>query len=116
MKRRTLLIALVVAAVSAPAVVGVGSGAAATDKMVVKVPEGAAPPVAGTGLGTKEALDDPRCNTGDQYSVYGRWDTSTVGAGPYCVRPFEDGEDNGGATAKGVTADSIKIVAVIPAG
>ncbi len=31
-----------------------------------------------------------------------------------CTRPFEKGEDNGGATAQGVTKDSILVVALIP--
>ena len=30
------------------------------------------------------------------------------------MRPFKAGEDNGGATSKGVTKDSIKVVAVLP--
>ena len=36
----------------------------------------------------------------------------TVGTGPVCVRPFKDGESNGGATSRGVTAKTITIVAV----
>ena len=34
--------------------------------------------------------------------------------GPLCVRPFKKGDDNGGATSNGVTATSIKLVAVLP--
>ena len=98
----------------ASALLGTGAGHAATEEVVVKPPQGAAKPVSGTGMGTQAALDDPRCNTAEAYSVYGRWDFSTVGTGPFCVRPFEDGEDNGGATSRGVTADAVKIVAVLP--
>ena len=32
---------------------------------------------------------------------------------PPCVQPVQDGDDNGGSTTRGVTADSIKIVAYI---
>ena len=59
-------------------------------------------------------MDDPRCNTGADYGVYGRWNTASVGTGPACVKPFKEGDKNGGATAPGVTADSVKVVAVMP--
>jgi hypothetical protein len=108
-------VAILAVAVCLPAALVAGPGLAAdSSKVVVKPPTGAAKPVAATGMGTPAAMDDPRCNVGDAYGVYGRWDTSTVGSGPGCVRPFEDGEKNGGATAKGVTGDSVKVVAVIP--
>ena len=77
-------------------------------------PDGAAKPVPGTGIGTDAAMDAERCNTGAQYGVYGRWDSSSIGMGPLCVRPFESGDDNGGGTSKGVTATAIKLVAVLP--
>ena len=102
-----------VIAVCMPAAVGLSGASAASS--TVKPPEGAAKPVAGTGMGTKAAMDDPRCNVGDAFGVYGRWNTSTVGTGPACVLPFKEGDKNGGATAQGVTADSVKVVAVIPA-
>ncbi|HXY94582.1 MAG TPA: hypothetical protein VEP49_19125, partial [Acidimicrobiia bacterium] len=105
----------VVVALFGLAVVGARSGhAAGTDVVVVKPPKGAAQPVPGTGIGTKAALDDPRCHTGAQYGSYGKWDSSYVGGGPICVRPFAAGENNGGATSPGVTAKSIKVVAVLP--
>ena len=97
----------------ASAVVG-ADGDAASTAVVVTPPDGAGKPVPGTGIGTKAAMDDERCNTGAQYGVYGRWDSSSVGMGPLCVRPFEAGDDNGGATSQGVTATSIKLVAVLP--
>ena len=37
-----------------------------------------------------------------------------VGGGPFCVSPWAKGNDNGGATAPGVTATEVKIVAYIP--
>jgi hypothetical protein len=106
-------VAIAVVAASATLVAGQAS-AAGTDVVVVKPPKGAAQPVPGTGIGTKAAMDDPRCRTGAQYGVYGKWDSSSTGGGPICVRPFKAGENNGGATSPGVTATSIKIVAVLP--
>ena len=104
-------------AVCLPAALMAGTGYAAdsSDKVVVKPPKGAGAGRRGPGMGTPAAMDDPRCNVGDAFGAYGRWNTSTVGTGPACVRPFKEGEKNGGATAQGVTADSVKVVAVIPA-
>lgn len=113
-RRLKVTVAAVAVAVCAPTVLSAGPGHAAADKVVVKPPEGAAKPAPGTGMGTRAALDDPRCNTGEAYSVYGRWDLASVGSGPFCVRPFEEGEDNGGATSRGVTVDAVKLVAVLP--
>jgi hypothetical protein len=101
-------------ALCASVVVGSGTGHAGTGAVVVKPPKGAAMPVAATGIGTKAAMDDPRCRTGEQYGVYGKWDSAFVGGGPLCVKPFEEGDDNGGATYKGVNKDTIKVVAVLP--
>ena len=93
------------------------TAAAAADgtKMIVKIPKGAATPVPGSGIGTAAAIHASRCNTSNpDYGVYGRWNASTEGSGPVCVRPFKEGESNGGATAQGVTKDKISVVAVIP--
>jgi hypothetical protein len=103
-----------IAALCVPFALNAANGSAAVHRAAVETPAGAAKPVPGSGMGTLAALDDARCNTGAQYSVYGRWDTSSVGAGPFCVRPFADGEDNGGATATGVTADAVKVVILLP--
>jgi len=108
-------VAVFAVAVCLPAALIAGPGFAAdSTKVVVQPPKGAAKPVPGSGMGTQAALDGPRCNTGDAYGVYGRWNSATVGGGPACVRPFAAGEKNGGATAQGVTATSVKVVAVIP--
>jgi hypothetical protein len=80
----------------------------------VKPPTGAAAPVAASGIGTAAALKNPRCNTGEQYGVYGRFDSTFVGGGAVCVKPWKDGADNGGATSPGVTKDAITVVAVVP--
>jgi hypothetical protein len=109
--RRIFAIAIVSASVALTA----GHGYAVGPNVVVaKPPKGAAKPVPGTGIGTQAAMEDPRCRTGAQYGVYGKWDTSFVGGGPPCVRSFKQGESNGGATTPGVTAKSIKLVAVLP--
>jgi hypothetical protein len=100
---------VVVAVVVAVGVHSVQAGGAA------KVPPGAAKPVAATGIGTKAALENPRCNTDDpRFGVYGRFDSTVRGGGPICVKPWKDGADNGGATAIGVTKDTVTVVAVVP--
>jgi hypothetical protein len=112
--RKATLAIFAVAACLPAAALTAGAGYAADSKSSVKPPTGALKPVPATGMGTPAAMDDPRCNVGAAYGVYGRWNTGTIGTGPACVRPFKEGEKNGGATAKGVTADSVKVVAVIP--
>ena len=68
------------------------------------VPAAAGKSNSAAGIGTKAALDNPNCDpdTGRVAIPY-QWP-------PPCVKPFKDGGDNGGATAQGVTADSIKVV------
>src|SRR5262245_20176119 len=69
------------------------------------------------GIATAAAMNDPRCHTGAGFSVYGNWDTTTVGGsgqGPVCVKKWQDGADNGGATATGVTKDKVVVAAIIP--
>ena len=46
--------------------------------------------------------------------MYGRFNSTVVGGGPICVKPWKDGADNGGATSPGVTKDTITVVAVVP--
>ncbi len=67
---------------------------------------GAAKPPKGSGLGTTAALENPKCNA-DAVEGYGVFSFTTMNSGPYCVAPAPD--DNGGATARGVTADTIKV-------
>jgi len=55
-------------------------------------------------IGTKAALQNPACDP-----ETGRIRFPTLAA-PQCVKPWKDGADNGGATAQGVTKDSIKVV------
>jgi hypothetical protein len=61
------------------------------------------PPVPAAGVGSKAALNSPECGPDGTLAI------------PYptrvpCVRPFKDGENNGGATSMGVTRNSVKIV------
>ncbi|HXY94173.1 MAG TPA: hypothetical protein VEP49_16970 [Acidimicrobiia bacterium] len=62
----------------------------------------------GAGVGTKAALGSPNCD-----QATGKIKLQFYGAPP-CVRPWTDGSDNGGATAQGVTAKSIKVVVLVP--
>ena len=76
-------VAIFAVAVCLPTALTAGTSFAAdSTKVVVQPPKGAAKPVPGTGMGTQAAIDDPRCNTGAAYGVYGRWDTAVVGGGP----------------------------------
>ena len=61
-------------------------------------------------MGTKAALENPKCNA-DAVEGWGTFSFVTVNGGPFCVVPAP--ADNGGATARGVTADSIKVVVVL---
>jgi hypothetical protein len=87
--------ALVVAACAMPALAT--SATAATGK--------AGPQVAGVGIGSKAALAQQTCDPTTKRTNY-----SAAGTGPLCVNPWPDGKDNGGATAPGVTKDSVKVV------
>ena len=78
-------------------------------------PAGAGPPVAASGMGTQAALDNPRCRHDDpKYGPYGHFDSTEIGGGPVCVKAWKAGANNGGATAQGVTAKKITVVALVP--
>ena len=69
---------------------------------------GTGPQPKGLGLGSEAALRQSTCNPNGHTSfVY-------VGAGPFCVNPWPDGKDNGGATAPGVTGTEVKVVVYYP--
>ena len=88
-----------VVAVVAVVVISATGAAAATS--VVSKP---GPPVPGTGVGTKAALAGPNCDATTGTVKFDR------GTSLPCVVRFKAGSDNGGATALGVTDDSIKVV------
>ena len=57
-----------------------------------------------TGALTDVAMRNPKCDP-----TTGRFKFAFIAAPP-CVKEWKDGTDNGGRTAQGVTADSIKVV------
>ena len=66
--------------------------------------EGTGPSPKGAGLLSKAALAQDTCTEGGRTNFY------YAGNGPFCVNPWADGKDNGGATAPGVTATTVKVV------
>jgi hypothetical protein len=110
MGRRRAVTSLVV---SSTCVALVGAAFAATAAAVAP-PGGVGKPPPSSGIGTAAALEHPQCRTGAEYGRYGRFDAALQGQGPICVKPWSADDDNGGATAPGVTADSITVVAVVP--
>jgi hypothetical protein len=56
------------------------------------------------GVGSAAALSSPACDPQTK-----RIRLPLIGAPP-CVKPWKSGDDNGGATAQGVTKDAIKVV------
>ena len=51
---------------------------------------------AGVGIGSKAALAQANCDPERKRTNY-----ATVGGGPFCVNPWPEGKDNGGATVAG---------------
>ncbi len=72
---------------------------------------GVGKPPPGAGMGTKAALENPKCNP-DTIKGWGTFPFVTTTYGPVCVAPAP--KSNGGATAPGVTATSIKVVVATP--
>jgi len=64
----------------------------------------------GLGLGSKEALAQSTCNATGHTNLQYKGDSGA----PFCVNPWKDGANNGGATAPGVTKDDMKVVVYIP--
>jgi hypothetical protein len=59
------------------------------------------------GIGTEQALADPNCDSTTKRVKMQSY------AAPLCVKPWKDGADNGGATAQGVTAKTVKVAVLI---
>ena len=92
-----------VAVVAAVAVVGALCASAAA----AAAPPGvspAGPQPKGVGLLSEAALAQETCNENGRTSWY------YAGGGPFCVNPWKAGADNGGATAPGVAAATVKVV------
>ncbi len=101
--------------VSAAAIVALCGAAVLPAAAAVDLPPGAAKPTPGSGIGTAAALNNPKCAHSDpSYGVYGRFNSTVVGGGAVCVKPWKAGANNGGATAPGVTKNTIKVFAVVP--
>jgi hypothetical protein len=73
---------------------------------------GVGKPPGGTGIGTVAALRNVRCDR--DAGAFGRFDFQYEGGGGLCVVPFKGGSENNGASARGVTSDSIKLAVVTP--
>jgi len=56
------------------------------------------------GVGSAAALANPNCDASTKRLKFPSY------TAPPCVKPWNDGDSNGGATAQGVTKDSIKVV------
>ncbi len=102
---------MVAAIAAALSVVALAPGAAQTNGTLEVSTEGVGKPAPGTGLGTQAALDNPKCNP-DTVDGWGTFSMVTADGGPFCVAPAP--ADNGGATSRGVTGDTIKVVVVTP--
>ena len=70
--------------------------------------KGTGPQPPGLGLFSDAALAQKGC------AASGRTTSTWEGGGPWCVNPWSAGEKNGGATAQGVTATTVKVVAYLP--
>ncbi len=93
----------------AVAVVTLTVGAVTVPEAVAHAPQAQRPAKdRGTGIGTPAALNGPHCDPDTGHVAVPQTFTAV------CVRPFPEGGDNGGATARGVTATTIKVVGVIP--
>lgn len=91
--------AILVAAVVA---FGAATGAASSET-------GTGPIVKAAGMGSDAALAQATCDRAS-----GRTSMVEIGSGPYCVNPWDEGDDNGGATARGVTATEVTVVVYVP--
>ena len=93
------------------AMVGVLGTLGATQATAASPPDftgsGIGPQPKGLGMGSKAALGQDNC------SENGRTSLALEGSGPFCVNPWTEGKNNGGATAQGVTKDSVKVIIYI---
>ena len=99
-KRRSVAVIVAIAfALAVGSLVPSAAGAAKAVKIGNPGPE-----VAGVGINSKAALAGPNCDpTTQQIKI-------VFLNRPPCVTPWKDGANNGGATAPGVTKDTIKVI------
>jgi hypothetical protein len=84
--------------------VGIVTAIGLATTAVMATPARAASSDGDAGVGTKAALQNPDCDPDTERIRF-----PTLAAPP-CVKPWKEGADNGGATAQGVTKDTIKVV------
>ncbi len=106
--RLRTLATMVALALTAGAAVTLSTAGAAGAAGTSSGKTGPQPP--GLGLGSKAALAQSTCGAKGHTNFQYKDDTN----GPFCVNPWKDGADNGGATAQGVTKDSMKVVVYVP--
>ena len=83
---------------------GVATLAVVAITCVYSASSAAAASTSSPGIGTAAALSAPNCDsTTKRIKLY-------FYAAPPCVKPWQSGADNGGATAQGVTKDAVKVV------
>ena len=85
-----------------------GASAAAAAPPAGVSMKGTGKPPAGVGLFSSAALAEKSC------AENGRTTFAYEGSGPWCVNPWPAGKNNGGATADGVTATNVNVVAYVP--
>jgi hypothetical protein len=68
----------------------------------------------GLGLGSKAALAQSTCNATTKHTKFAVDSGDPQSGGPFCVNPWPAGSKNGGATAPGVTATTVKVVVYYP--
>ena len=95
---RTCTVGALVVAFALSSLAGAGTAAGAAN---VSKP---GPAVPGTGVGHEGGARGPNCDASTGTLKF------DAGTAVPCVVPFKAGADNGGATATGVTKDSIKVV------
>jgi hypothetical protein len=107
-KGRVIIASALSIALAMVGVMSTTAGAQTAPPITVNA-KGAGTPPPGSGLGTKAALENPKCNA-DAIKGYGVFSFVRENDGPLCVAPAP--KDNGGATYRGVTADTIKVVVI----
>ena len=102
-RRRSALAGAVIAGMLATAC---GSGSDSDD---TSAPSTARPGQTGAEMGSEEALGSPGCDPATKRTSF-----FFVNGGPLCVNPWDTGDDNGGATAPGVTDTTVEVVVYVP--
>jgi hypothetical protein len=102
--RRLVAVLASLASVGALGIFGAPGAVAASSE---PTGQGTGPQPTGLGLGSKAALAQDNC------AENGRTSLALHGTGPRCVNPWPAGKNNGGATAPGVTKDSVKAIIYI---